>query len=380
MIYGFLVVGELMQRRLDTRNLSRLLDALLASGREVIGPTVADGAIVYAPISGVDDLPRGIIDEQRPGHYRLTETDGGAYFDHVVGPHAWKRFLHPPEQKLFTARGGDAGFTIEDAQTAPPARVFFGVRACDLAAIHVLDKVFDNGSFADAGYGARRKAAMIVAVNCGRAGGTCFCTSMATGPKAVSGFDLAMTEVPDADGGYFVIEADSDAGAEILGALDLPAATEAETETAERRVDAAAASMGRTMIPDVRDVLARNLTSRRWDEIAKRCLNCANCTMACPTCFCSTVEDVTDLSGEHAERWRKWDSCFTLDFSYIHGGGLRRTGGARYRQWMTHKLTHWHEQFGESGCVGCGRCLTWCPVGIDITEEARIIKEEEGRA
>jgi Fe-S oxidoreductase len=97
--------------------------------------------------------------------------------------------------------------------------------------------------------------------------------------------------------------------------------------------------------------------------------------MVCPTCFCTTVEDVSDVTGDHAERWRRWDSCFTLGFSYIHGGSIRNSGKARYRQWMTHKLASWIDQFGTSGCVGCGRCITWCPVGIDITEEARAIRD-----
>ena len=91
--------------------------------------------------------------------------------------------------------------------------------------------------------------------------------------------------------------------------------------------------------------------------------------MVCPTCFCTTTEDVTDLTGEHAERWRRWDSCYDLDFSYLHGGGVRVSGQSRYRQWITHKLGTWHDQFGESGCVGCGRCIVWCPTGIDITQE-----------
>ena len=97
--------------------------------------------------------------------------------------------------------------------------------------------------------------------------------------------------------------------------------------------------------------------------------------MVCPTCFCTTVEDHSDLAGETAERVRSWDSCFTLDFSYVHGGSVRTETQSRYRQWMTHKLASWIDQFGTSGCVGCGRCITWCPVGIDITEEAAAIRQ-----
>ena len=125
----------------------------------------------------------------------------------------------------------------------------------------------------------------------------------------------------------------------------------------------------------IKELLYQNFEHPRWDNVAGRCLTCANCTMVCPTCFCTTVEDVTDVTGDHAERWRRWDSCFTQSFSYIHGGSVRTSAKSRYRQWMTHKLASWIDQFGSSGCVGCGRCITWCPVGIDITEEVRAIRE-----
>jgi Fe-S-cluster-containing hydrogenase component 2 len=128
---------------------------------------------------------------------------------------------------------------------------------------------------------------------------------------------------------------------------------------------------------DIKDLLYRNLEHPRWDEVAARCLSCANCTMVCPTCFCTTVEDTSDLAGRETTHQRRWDSCFTTDFSYISGGSIRQSGKARYRQWMTHKLASWIDQFGTSGCVGCGRCITWCPVSIDITEEASVIRETE---
>jgi ferredoxin len=125
---------------------------------------------------------------------------------------------------------------------------------------------------------------------------------------------------------------------------------------------------------DLPRLLYDNLEHPRWDEVATRCLSCTNCTQVCPTCFCVTVEDHSNLKGTVAERTRVWDSCFTLDFSHVYGGNIRPTIRSRYRQWLTHKLASWIDQFGIIGCVGCGRCITWCPVGIDITEEVRAIR------
>jgi sulfhydrogenase subunit beta (sulfur reductase) len=140
-------------------------------------------------------------------------------------------------------------------------------------------------------------------------------------------------------------------------------------------VSKASSAMGRKVdITNIKELLIRNSENHRWQQTAQRCLTCANCTMVCPTCFCTTIEDVTDLTGKEANRTRKWDSCFTMDFSYIHGGSIRPSVYSRYRQWLTHKFAAWHDQFGTSGCVGCGRCITWCPVGIDVTEEITAIR------
>ncbi len=164
----------------------------------------------------------------------------------------------------------------------------------------------------------------------------------------------------------------------MLSALPHRAATAAEVGAAEAVVARTAESMGREMrADDLHDLLMRNLSHPRWDDVAARCLSCANCTMVCPTCFCTSVEDSSDLTGTETSRSRRWDSCFTMDFSYIHGGSVRSSTKSRYRQWMTHKLATWVDQFGSSGCVGCGRCITWCPVGIDITEEVRAIRDSE---
>lgn len=370
---------------IDRDGLGSLIAALRQAGYQVIGPRAVDGAITYEPVEDVRQLPAGWTDEQSGGSYRLVKSGDDALFGHTVGPHTWKRYLFPPNHRLWQSQRGEAGFSItpEPEPTAPYA--FLGVRACELKAIAIQDKVFGhnghgkpgaNGvAYTDSGYSARRSAAFIVAVNCSRAAGTCFCVSMDAGPKAVAGFDLSLTELP---GGSFLVEVGGERGAGVLKDVAKRPASPEDVKTADAVIAKTAASMGREMVPEVGPLLKRNLENKRWDEVATRCLGCANCTMVCPTCFCSTVEDTTDLSGLHAERWRKWDSCFTLDFTYIHGGSIRREARARYRQWITHKLAHWHDQFGTSGCTGCGRCITWCPVGIDITEEARAIRDSEG--
>jgi ferredoxin len=201
---------------------------------------------------------------------------------------------------------------------------------------------------------------------------------MQTGPKATFGYDLALTEMLEGGQHYFVVEIGSEKGESVFQQISRRQADAREIKAAESVIARTAQQMGRQMdTAGIKELLYHNYEHPRWDEVASRCLTCANCTMVCPTCFCTTVEDVTDLTGDAAERWRRWDSCFTMDFSYIHGGSVRASTKSRYRQWMTHKLATWIDQFGSSGCVGCGRCITWCPVGIDLTEEVRAIRETE---
>ncbi|MCB2101730.1 MAG: 4Fe-4S dicluster domain-containing protein [Rhodobacterales bacterium] len=366
-------------RVLAAKALDQLITLLAQDGYEVIGPTERDGAVVYDTVDGAADLPLGRLDEQEGGSYRLKSSRKAGYFHHVVGPHNWKRFLYPPHQVLFTAARRRGGFSITVPDAAPPKRAFVGVRACDLAAIQKQDTVFTGRDYKDPGYAARRAAALVVAVNCTRAGGTCFCASMGTGPQVGPGYDLVLTERLTGDRHEFLAQAGSQAGADLLDKLKGRAAKDDDVKAAEAAVTKASRSMGRTMVDGVETLLKENLEHPRWDEVARRCLYCANCTMVCPTCFCSNTQDETSLDGNEAQRVRTWNSCFSIEFSYIHGGAIRREGRSRYRQWITHKLAHWHDQFGSSGCTGCGRCITWCPVGIDITEEARAIAADKGR-
>jgi ferredoxin len=358
------------------------LDALFAALQRrhfrLLGPTLRDGAIVYDELTTVADLPAGWTDIQEGGTYRLRSRADAALFGYAVGPHSWKRFLHPPRVRLWQARRDGRSFQVIAETEGAPRVAFIGVRSCELHAIAIQDIVFLQGPHVDPVYQARRENIFVVAVNCGQAGGTCFCVSMNTGPQATFGFDLALTEVIEGERHSFVVEVGTERGEEVLHEVPHRQAREEEKAAAARVVAQTAAQMGRTMdTSDIKDLLYRNYEHPRWDEVANRCLTCGNCTMVSPTCFCTTVKDTTDLTGDHAERWRVWDSCFTLDFSYIHGGSVRASGKSRYRQWMTHKLATWIDQFGTSGCVGCGRCITWCPVAIDITEEVRAIRVSE---
>ncbi len=355
--------------------LQDLLDLLHAQGYEIVGPTVRDGAIIYAPIRSEADLPIGWRDVQAPGHYRLERRDDAAVFGYVVGPYSWKRFLHPPVITLWKARrtpngGFEITATFEDEQ--PPRYVFFGMRPCELHAVQVQDRVFLGEPYADPVYRNRRANIFTVVVNCVEPGPTCFCASLKTGPAADAGYDLLLTELLDSRGHRFLLRAGSAPGEQVVQALDLPPAPTEDLALEARLLEQATQRMGRYLdTSDLKERLYARLEPDDWEEVAQRCLACGNCTLVCPTCFCTTVEDVTDLSGNEAARRRVWDSCFNLAFSYIHGGSVRQSTAARYRQWITHKLATWQDQFGVIGCVGCGRCITWCPVGIDITVEAR---------
>ncbi len=361
---------------MERNELNGLFTALQSQGYTIIGPTILDGAIVYDELASDKDLPEGWTDEQDGGIYRLKKRFDKALFGFVVGPYTWKRFLDPPEKRLWRAERDGKDFHIVPENETPPKYAFLGVRSCEIHAMAIQDRVFLQGEYHNTTYKSRRESALIIGVQCVQAGGTCFCVSMNTGPKALSGFDLALTEVIEENRHYFVVESGTIRGETIIAGLAVRPAKKTEVAEAEKRISHAAENMGRSLNTEgVRDLLVKNHDHARWDEVANRCLSCANCTMVCPTCFCSTVEDVTDITGEHAERWQKQDSCFTLDFSYLHGGSVRSSTRSRYRQWLTHKLATWIDQFDESGCTGCGRCITWCPVAIDLTEEVEAIRK-----
>ena len=357
--------GFLARSKLQT-----LIDALKHNGYRAVAPRVVDHAIQYRDLDHADQLPHGWRDTQAPGSYRLGQGDDARCFAWANGPQALKPYLFKSHEVLWhSQREADGSLSFHTDETEPRALAVIGVRACDLAALALQDQHFLE-RIPDPYYAAQRKKLLLVAVHCSHPADTCFCVSTGDGPKAQSGYDLALSELDD---GYLV-EVGSPAGDSLIEALPLQDATSAQQAQADRQIEHAITVQQRSLPSrNLRDRLFGRLNHPRWQAVAERCLSCGNCTSVCPTCFCHQEIQVPTLGGDSSEHIREWDSCFTQGHSYMHGFIVRPETEHRYRQWLTHKLGSWHDQYGRSGCVGCGRCITWCPVGIDITEEAYAI-------
>ncbi len=369
-------------RVLDLEGLQTLIDVLGRRGYAVLGPTVRDGAIVTGPVHTVADLPVGWTDEQEAATYRLHRRADDAVFAFAASAQSAKPILFPADELLWRTRHrGDEVPEIDAARRVPDEApvALLGVRSCDLAAVRIHDRVLLERTAADVHYAARRRDTFVVAVACTDPAGTCFCVSTGSGPTPGEGYDLSLTELYAEEPHRFVIAAGSPTGddviADVVATSQAPLATAEDIAAVGRATEAAESGMGRSLDSGgLRELFDAQVESAHWDDVAARCLSCTNCTLVCPTCFCTSVVDVTDLTGELGERHRVWDSCFSRDYSYIHGGSVRESGRSRYRQWISHKLGYWQDQFGSIGCVGCGRCITWCPAGIDITAEVAALR------
>ncbi len=360
---------------LPIAQLSSLLANLMAQGYQCLGPAIENGAIVMRELATADALPRGLQAEQAPGRYRLTQDPHNRYFAWANGPQAIKPQAFAPKESLWRVQRDAAG-ALQFAAVVPvaPAQALIGVRACDLAALALQDAHFLREGRRDPHYAQRREQLFLVAVQCAEPAATCFCASTGDGPTPSEGYDIALAELADG----FVTAAGSAKGAAILDALKLSPATAQQIAEARHQGEAAAARQTRSLPGHtLRDALMNRLEHPRWDEVAARCLACGNCTAVCPSCFCHAEQDQPSLDGHASEHARIWDSCFAEAHGHLHGFNVRSDIRSRYRQWLTHKLATWHDQFGRSGCVGCGRCIAWCPVGIDLTEEVAALTAGE---
>ena len=365
------------QAVLDLAGLDALVSRLVSLGYKVVGPTVRDGAIVLAELSTADQFPRGVRDVQAPGRYRLEQRDDDARFGHVAGPRSFKQELYPPVLTLLHARrNGNGGFHSSATSPRTRARSRSSARApatsprsASRTACWPRARTPTTTTRGGAGARSRRRELrrvrqlLLLHLDGRRAAGRA-----RPRPRPDRGDRRRRASLPrrgrlrsrrrGARGAAVAARQRGRRDAAPQAAHANAVATQSASLDADGRARAAAREprppalrRGRRPLPRVRQL-----------------------HLVCPTCFCVGVEDHTDLTGADATRLRVWDSCFTPSHSDLHGGGVRRTTRARYRQWITHKLATWHDQFGTSGCVGCGRCITWCPVGIDITEEVAAIR------
>jgi ferredoxin len=356
---------------LPRQQFGELLRALERSGYRSIGPVLRDGAITYTDITSVKELPAGVMMQTQPGSVRATVTQLPRYFSWANGPQALKPLLFSPRETLWQVSRGEQGeLAFSEGVATPPPTAVIGVRSCDLAALRLQDQHFLQGEYRDPWYAARRNSLLLIAVNCTHPDETCFCASTGDGPGAETGFDLLLDEL---DSG-FVVRPGSEAGTRLFSDLPLQPVRADQFLKVDHARQAAVDGQTRTLpAGDLCDALSERHDHPRWAEVAARCLSCGSCTQVCPTCFCSSEHDEARLDGASSEHVRQWDSCFTEGHSYIHGLVVRKEVRHRYRQWLTHKLGTWHRQYGRSGCVGCGRCIAWCPVGIDICEEVSAV-------
>ncbi|MGZ4705870.1 MAG: 4Fe-4S dicluster domain-containing protein, partial [Acidimicrobiales bacterium] len=358
-------------RFLPRNELEHLFTALQADGRRVVGPTVVDGAVVYDELTSPAQLPVGWEADTAPGRYRLQAKGGERAFDYTIPVTSWKRFTHPSVVPLTLGRRDEGRVVVESVVPDAPRLAFVGVRACEVAALAIQTRAMRAGPLGDADHAARDEAALVVAVECATSTSTCFCTSMGTGPEVKGGVDIVLAELDDG----FVVRSGTPAGARLIKSLALRPAAAAETDRATKQVASVREAIGDPVPAEGLPARLRAaLDHPRYDQVAERCLACANCTLVCPTCFCTSVAVASDLDGVEGTTTRTWDSCFSLGFGRVAGdANFRPQVKDRYRQWLTHKFSTWWDQFGSTGCVGCGRCIAWCPVGIDVREELRAI-------
>lgn len=358
---------------LPRERLQQLIDLLRSEHADCVGPQIRDGAIVFASLERAEQLPLGYHDRQRPGSYRLEHSGSERAFAWANGPQALKPLVFEPEQPIWrSVRSPDGSLAFHPVAAEKRTLAVIGVRACDLAALALQDAHF-LAQPADPWYAARRESLFLVAVHCTHPAETCFCVSTGDGPSCSGGFDLALHELNEG----FIMEVGSDAGQALFEALDtVPVASDQRSAAKAQQARAVQVQRRRLPAPDRLAGLMEAAMHPHWDEVAGRCLSCGNCTAVCPSCFCNRHEEVPALDTSQSAHARVWDSCFSAGHSLLHGRPLRAGTAQRYRQWLTHKLAGWQAQYGRSGCVGCGRCISWCPVGIDLTAEVDAILGE----
>jgi sulfhydrogenase subunit beta (sulfur reductase) len=359
---------------LPRQDFNRLIQFLMDKGYRCIGPVLRDAAIQYLPITDAGDLPKGAELQQAPAVYQIDQGQSERLFSWANGPSALRPILFPAHETLWQAQRDQSGvlkFSPGAVDMEPTAVI--GVKGCDLAAMQLQDQHFLTPGSEDPQYKKRRDSILLIGVDCSHPSATCFCASTGDGPEVSTGFDLAMSELDDG----FILRAGTELGAELLRSLGLSPASDDQIQRSDEQNRSAVATQTRQLPDaDLHRLLFERPYHPYWKQIAERCTACGSCTSVCPTCFCFSEHAETSLDASSSQQIREWSSCFIPGHSTFCNHPVRTDIATRYRQWATHKLAGWYEQFGRSGCVGCGRCISWCPVGIDITQAAASVADD----
>jgi sulfhydrogenase subunit beta (sulfur reductase) len=260
-----------------------------------------------------------------------------------------KKYLLPYKEKMFSFERGKMREEIPEEKLA-----LFGLHICDINAIARLDMVLWN----DPAYKARRENMLIIGVSC-TPNDKCFCKSVHAN---------VLPNICD----VFLMQHEKDYIAYSLTEKGRKLLTSFLFEPTNIEIKEIKVEYNEQKHIDIHRVGERILKDYEnpvWAETAKRCLGCANCTVVCPLCYCYDVVDNTYVHTDEGERVRCWDSCLLLNFARVAGGhNFRKDLKARYRNVYTHKFRTFVDEFGVPSCVGCGRCITFCPAGIDMRE------------
>jgi sulfhydrogenase subunit beta (sulfur reductase) len=330
---------------LEKKNLDQTLKNWFTKYK-VIAPQIVDGISQFHPISPDSEL---VLNESINTRYP-------------------PKSLFLPQSEVMLRYNPQLN-KMENVEVLPDQRIIFGIRPCDANAITLLDTVFDTEEYRDPYWTAHRSSSTIIGLGCNKPQSTCFCTTVGYGPFNHDGMDALMTEIDD---NYF-IEVFSEKGETLFS--ELPFASEEEQEKVKRHQTQVAESMTIAFeTENLKHTLDNLFESNFWGEIAESCLGCGVCTFLCPTCFCFDIVDEVQRN----KRVRNWDTCmFRIYSQEASGHNPRPTQAERTRQRLMHKYSYWLDHIGKIGCTGCGRCVRYCPVGLDIRAMIRAASDFE---
>lgn len=278
-----------------------------------------------------------------------------------------KMFIYKPREDILRFNI-ESSIAIEEIKHEIEKQIIVGIHPCDMHAILYLDRVFLNG-FIDPHYKMRRENSILIAINCSQVLENCFCSSVGTGPylKVHSGYDMVLTDLGD----DYLVEIKSSRAFNIKGKEANPEIFKLKSEKEKTLLNSFRKHID---VKGIDELFIKNLDHPVWSITAdERCLSCSNCVMVCPTCFCYDIIDEMDMNLKEIIRFRQLDACQDIKFAKVHGGNYRQRRSSRLRQFVMHNLNY-TSQYGLIKTVGCGRCITWCPTKIDLTEITKEIQ------